>query len=254
MELVDAHCHFDFPVFDGQREAIRRRAAALGVTRIVIPGVRRPDWFRVSETAQALAGGYYCLGIHPWFVDEHGSADLDALKATLMSRPSRCVALGECGLDRLHGQLERQMPWFEAQVDIARDAVMPLVVHSVRAHDEVASVLRRKQFSHPVLIHGYSGSLQQAKKLIDLGCFIGVGGVITHERARKTRETIAALPLAALVLETDAPDMAPAGVMKGGNSPEFLGTILQALSGLRPESVDELKASLWDNACSLYRW
>lgn len=104
------------------------------------------------------------------------------------------------------------------------------------------------------LVHRFSGSYQQARKLVDLGCFIGVGGVITHERARKTRDAIARLPLEALVLETDAPDMSPAGVEKGQNSPVYLLNVAQALAELRGGPVEAVAETLYDNVQRLYGW
>lgn len=254
MQLIDAHCHFDFPQFDGRREAELEQARSHGLRALVIPGVRRPDWGRVRETALAYDGLSYCLGIHPWFVDEHSEGDLTELKRLLEARPNRCVGIGECGLDRLRGSLEMQWPWFEAQVDLARELGMPLVIHSVKTHDEVYSLLNRRQWVGRALIHGFSGSFQQAIKLVELGCFIGVGGVITHSRARKTRDAIARLPLEALVLETDAPDMAPEGIPQGQNSPRYLPDILHALAELRGGTPEQLAPALRDNVFQLYGW
>lgn len=254
MRLIDAHCHFDFPAFDGRRKAVLEDARGAGLSNLVIPGVRRADWGRVSRVASEYDGLYYGLGIHPWFVAEHTADDLSALRGLLEDRPRHCVALGECGLDRLHGDLKEQYAWFEGQVDIAAQLHLPLVVHSVKTHDQVYEVLRRKGFSGRVLVHGFSGSYEQASKLIDLGCFIGVGGVITHQRARKTRNTIARLPVDALVLETDAPDMPPAGVDAGQNSPAFLPSILAALAGLRNAECENLAQSLLRNVQRLYGW
>ncbi len=254
MRFIDAHCHFDFPEFDGRRKAVLEEARSAGLSNLVIPGVRRQDWGRVSRIASEHEGLYYCLGIHPWYVGEHTDDDLGALHRALADHPGHCVALGECGLDRLHGDLKEQYPWFEAQVDIAEGAHFPLVVHSVKTHDEVHEVLRRKRFAGRVLVHGFSGSYQQASKLIDLGCFIGVGGVITHPRARKTRDTIARLPVDALVLETDAPDMSPEGVAPGHNSPACLSLIFSALAELRGVGREDLARSLLGNVQRLYGW
>lgn len=254
MQLIDAHCHFDFHQFDGRREAELEQARSLGLRRLVIPGVRRPDWDSVRETALAHDGLFYCLGIHPWFVEEHSEEDLTQLRRLLEGRPDRCVAIGECGLDRIRGSLEAQLPWFEAQVALADELNLPLVIHSVKTHDEVHGVLNRRQWQGRALIHGFSGSFQQAAKLVDLGCFIGVGGVITHPRARKTRDAVAKLPLEALVLETDAPDMAPEGVPQGENSPRYLPDILDALAELRGTSPEHLAPALLDNVSGLYGW
>lgn len=254
MRLIDAHCHLDFPVFDQCRDAVLGHAETQGLSGLVIPGVERRHWARVETVASASPLLAYCLGIHPWFVRQHAEEDLDALEAILASRPHGCVALGECGLDRLHGSMEEQQPMFEAQVGIARRTGFALVIHSVRAHDEVAAVLKRADLSQPVLVHGFSGSFQQAGKLVDLGCYLGIGGVITYDRARKTRETVSKLPLDSLVLETDAPDMPPAGVEKGENSPENLPRILDVLVSLRPESREQVQQALYRNTCRLYGW
>jgi len=252
LKLVDAHCHFDFPQFDGHRFSALDAALSNDIVGLVIPGVRRPDWGRVQETALAHSGLYYCLGIHPWFVDEHSIADLESLEQILGSRPERCVGIGECGLDRLRGDMSAQYPWFESQIELASKLGFPLIIHSVKAHDEVHATLKRGSWGGRALLHGFSGSYQQATKLVGQGCFIGVGGVITHPRARKTRDTVARLPLESLVLETDAPDMAPEGVEAGANSPVYLRRIFECLSEIRSEKPDLLASVLFANTQLLY--
>lgn len=254
MRLIDAHCHFDFRVFDDQRSNVWARARKAGIEGLVIPGVRQADWDRVVRVASECEGWRYCLGVHPWFVGEHREGVLRDLESRLQQADSRCVGVGECGLDRLHGDLNQQMPWFEGQVDIADRLGLPLVVHSVRTHDEVAAVLRRKQPGIPVLIHGFSGSYEQGRALVDLGCFLGVGGVITHDRASKTRRAISRLPVDHLVLETDAPDMSPAGIGRGDNEPATLRQILTSLAELAEMPEDELAIVLRENAGRLYGW
>ncbi|GGC82481.1 TatD family hydrolase [Marinobacter halophilus] len=254
MQLIDAHCHFDFPRFDQVRDQELARARRQGVSALVIPGVRRRDWGRVQALASPEQGLWYCLGIHPWFVGEHGPQDLQLLESTLSASPRGCVGLGECGLDALQGDIAVQVEWFRAQVSIAARVDLPLVIHSVKSHDQVHATLRSLHWSGRALVHGFSGSYQQAKKLVDLGCYIGVGGVITSARAHKTREAIARLPLEALVLETDAPDMAPAGVAKGMNTPAYLPLIMRALADLRGELPERLAPTLLNNTCALYGW
>lgn len=254
MRLVEAHCHFDFPVFQGSRAEVWKRARQAGVERLVVPGVRQPDWDRVIRVASECEDWWYCLGIHPWYVEEHADDALQELERRSGKADSGFIAIGECGLDRLHGDLQRQMPWFEAQVDIAAGLDRPLIIHSVRTHDEVAAVLRRKRPDIPVLVHGFSGSYEQGRALIDLGCFLGIGGVITHDRARKTRSAVSRLPVDYLVLETDAPDMSPAGVARGRNEPANLRQILTSLARLLDSGEEDLAAALRRNADRLYRW
>ncbi len=252
MRYIDAHCHLDFPRFDGCLEEQLAAARAVGVTGFVVPGVRALHWGRVEAVARHHGGVYYCLGIHPWYVEEHSQADLEALETRLAEHSELCVAIGECGLDRIRGDFAVQRPWFEAQVGLAARYDYGLVIHSVRAHDEVFSVLRRLNWSGRALIHGFSGSYQQAKKLVDLGCYIGVGGVITHSRSHKTREAVARLPLDALVLETDAPDMAPEGVAPGRNGPVELVRIAGVLAQLRGVPEASLAPVLLENVKALY--
>lgn len=250
--LVDVHCHFDFPQFDGRREKLMSELRHQGIGALVIPGVRRADWPRVQQIAGNHSGVFYCLGIHPWYIDEHSLADLELLRGQLGKANEQCVGVGECGLDRLRGSLHQQMPWFETQVRIAAEYQQTLVIHSVKAHDEVVAVLKAAKWTGKALIHGFSGSYQQAVKLIDLGCVLGVGGVITHAKGGKTRDALARVPTSALVLETDAPDMAPAGVEQGHNSPGYLPLILRELALLRGATEPELAAALLDNSCRLY--
>ncbi|PAV26059.1 TatD DNase family protein [Tamilnaduibacter salinus] len=250
--LTDAHCHFDMPAFDGRREEILAECERVGVGHLVIPGVRAPDWGRIRHLTVTDGRLSPCYGIHPWFVREHGHDDLDRLREWLIRE--RPLALGECGLDRLHGDLDEQMPWFESQVCLAQELDLPLVIHSVRTHDEVGVVLRRHRPDIPVLVHGFSGSPEQAQSLVQSGVWLGIGGVVTYERARKTRRAVATAPLEALVLETDAPDMPPAGVAKGGNRPDYLPRVLAALTELRPEPADVICEQLVHNVARLYGW
>lgn len=250
--LVDAHCHFDFPAFDGRRDEILDRCRSLGVDRLVIPGVTRNNWDRVVRTSEACGSADYCLGIHPWYVDAHDASALDELKQRLQARDPRCLGLGECGLDRLRGDLSQQREWFRAQAEIAEELCMPLVVHSVRTHDEVIAELNAARFSGRALIHGFSGSYEQGRKLVSRGCMLGVGGVVTHDRARKTRDAIARLPLESLMLETDAPDMSPEGIAQGENSPEHLPRVLASLAYLRGVSQADLAEQLGSNTRAFF--
>ncbi|WP_372964898.1 TatD family hydrolase [Marinobacter sp.] len=251
MRFFDAHCHFDFPRFDGVREQVLAQASEVGVKGLVIPAVRQADWQRVAGLSDPGKGVWYCLGIHPWFVAEHTAQDIDDLEKMLGSQPPGCVGVGECGLDGLRGELSAQLPWFSAQVAIAAKLNLALVVHSVKTHDQVAAVLRAEGGGR-TLIHGFSGSYQQACKFIELGCYIGVGGVVTHGRAKKTRDVISRLPVDVLVLETDAPDMAPVGVAKGQNSPVHIPEIFAELAALRGENKEWLAEALMENAGRLY--
>lgn len=251
-ELVDAHCHFDFPVFDGHRDAILEEAGRLGISTLVVPGTCPENWHRLRNLASHYAAVRYAPGIHPWWLGEVAPDALEQLEAELSQPAQGLVAVGECGLDLLHGDYDGQRELFRAQVKLASRYNYPLLIHSVRTHDEVAALLKREHYGLPALVHGFSGSWQQAKRLLDQGLYIGVGGVITHDRARKTRDTIQRLPVSALVLETDAPDMPPSGVRKGDNTPLNLRRVFDALCELRREEPEVLAEQLLANTERLF--
>ena len=251
-ELVDAHCHFDFPAFDGNRGLILEQAARLGISMLVVPGTCPDNWGRLRDLAETFPAVRYAPGIHPWWLNEVGPHAIEQLENELNQPAQGRVAIGECGLDQLREDYDDQVELFRAQVKLASRFEYPLLIHSVRTHDEVAALLRREQYRLPALVHGFSGSWQQATRLLDQGLYLGVGGVITHDRAHKTRKTIRKLPASALVLETDAPDMPPSGVRKGDNTPLNLRRVFDSLCELREEDPDALAEQLLINTERLF--
>lgn len=249
--FVDGHCHLDFPALADDLPTIFGGMSAEGIERIVIPGVRKADWQRVLDVARMDSRLSPCLGIHPWFVTEHSDADVAVLDEWLQQNP-QCVALGECGLDKLHGELEEQLPLFEAQVELACQRSWPMVIHSVRTHEPVVKALNKQNLRAGALIHAFAGSPEQAEQLAKKGLYLGVGGGITYPRARKTRQAIAQAPLESLILETDAPDMPPEGVEKGANTPLNLRRIFDELCAIRPETPEVIADTLRKNAYKLY--
>ncbi|RRQ22920.1 TatD family hydrolase [Thiohalobacter thiocyanaticus] len=247
MELIDTHCHLDVPEFDPDREAVLRRAQAAGVTTIVNPGIHADEWPRLIELAQSSPGVHYGLGLHPVYLERHSDADLERLEQLLAE--TRPVAVGEIGLDFYLRDLdrERQQRLFEAQLVIARDADLPVILHVRKAHDQVLQALKRIRVRGGIA-HAFNGSLQQAQQYLDLGFRFGFGGMLTFERSRKLRELAAALPLESLVLETDAPDLTVAAHQGERNSPEYLPDCLAALAGVRGIAPEEAARATSANA------
>lgn len=144
MQLIDTHCHLDFPVFDSGRAALLAECRQLGVGEYIIPAVGEENWGRVMALAAEHHGISYALGVHPWYVGGQTPAVLTRLQQRLAERPRGLVAVGECGLDlRSHVPQEGQLEMFEAQIELAKEHELPLIVHSVRANDTVAKLLRR---------------------------------------------------------------------------------------------------------------
>lgn len=253
MELIDTHCHLDFPVFDDDREALLAQWRQLGVGEYIIPAVGEENWGRVMALAERHHDIRYGLGVHPWYVGAQTEGALARLEALLAGKPRGLVAIGECGLDlRTQVPQEGQLALFEAQVRLAMAHDLPLIVHSVRANDTVAKILRRFKPARGGVIHAFSGSLHQAEAFWQLGFRLGIGGVISYERANKTREAIRAMPLEALLLETDAPDMPLQGRQGEINTPASLPSIALLLAQLRQQPLADVISVLHESTLRLF--
>lgn len=255
---TDTHCHLDAPEFDPAGAAAQRdEARVLGVARCVIPAVERSNWDTVRALAHRLVDAY-ALGIHPLYVPHAQDDDLLALDAALATHRDdpRLVAVGEIGLDFFVPALnepamrERQTRFYRAQLRLARKHGLPVILHVRRSADALLKGLRELPTGGGIA-HAFNGSAQQAQAFIDQGFALGFGGALTFEPARQLRRLATELPLDALVLETDAPDIPPqwlyvtaseraAGVPQGVNHPRELpriGAVLAGLRGLGAEAV-----------------
>lgn len=258
-ELFDSHCHLDFADFDPDRAALLQRCQALGIRGLCIPSTRYQDWSRVMALASRQAIGpqrCFALGLHPLFMAQHQPGHVTALAHYLQAAPKGLVAVGEIGLDfataELQATRERQLALFQQQLELAGQYRLAVIIHARKAHDQVLSLLRRCQLTRAGIIHGFSGSAQQAGQYLDLGFKLGFGGVLTYERARKTRQLAACLPLDSLVLETDAPGMPLCGQQGQRNSPTCLPQVLAALARLRKESPQEIAQTTTANARAVF--
>lgn len=247
MELIDTHCHIDVADFDADREQVIANCRRLGIQRIVVPAVSARGWSNLLEVCRREPGLLHTFGLHPVFVAEHRAEDIDAL-AEWIER-ERPVAIGEIGLDYFVEGVdrERQQEVFEAQLEVARAVQLPVLLHVRKAHDEVLKALKRIPVQGGIA-HAFNGSLQQAHQYIELGFKLGFGGMLTYERSSKLRRLARELPLEALVLETDAPDLTVAAHRGERNSPEYLPDCLRALADVRDESPEAMAAATTHNA------
>lgn len=265
-EWIDTHCHLDAAEFDVDRAAVRTAARAAGVGHLVIPAVQRTHWREVVALAHR-EGDSYALGIHPLYTPQAQDSDIAALRTLLaeVQDDPHLVAVGEIGLDFFVPGLDadRQIWFYEQQIQLARDFGLPVILHVRKSSDRLLKTLRAK----PVvggIAHAFNGSLQQAKAFIDLGFKLGFGGAVTYERALKLREMAATLPLESIVMETDAPDIQPhwlyttaeeraAGKAQGRNSPDQLPRIAAEVAALRGMTQGALQAASSANARAVLR-
>jgi len=250
LELIDTHCHLDVAEFDADRDQVLARSRARGVRRLVIPAVDAAHWRSLLDLCRREPGLYPALGLHPVYLEQHRREDIQALETALAEQ--RPVAVGEIGLDYFVDGLdrERQQRLFEAQLAAARTAGLPVILHVRKAHDQVLAALRRIRVAGGIA-HAFNGSPQQAQQYLDMGFRLGFGGTLTYERSSKIRALAARLPLEAIVLETDAPDMAVAAHRGERNSPEYLPDCLQALAEVRAQDPALLAEQTTRNACEV---
>jgi len=237
---IDSHCHLDFEAVQSLDLSPERLRLA-GCERILLPAVAIERLMAVLDTQLAFSGLVdVALGLHPYFLDAHEEAHLDALDQAI--RAHSPVAIGEVGLDYAlpESSWQRQHLFFDAQVELAIHHGLPLVIHCRKAHDEVWSTLRKKRFGEGGIIHGFSGSLQQAKRYRDIGFVLGIGGAVTHERAKAMQKMVKALNDGDFVLETDSPDMAPAFALNQTNTPLNVPKIAQIIADLREQDLADI--------------
>lgn len=259
MQWFDSHCHFDFDEFDIDRDTVRAKLRQAGVTHVMVPGVEPAQWPSAKAVAAHTEGFYFAAGLHPWWVSAYIDKTGDVAKHELVrairetAGDSLCKAVGECGLDALRDTpMNLQQEVFEWHVQAACETEKPLIVHCVKAHNPVIRLLKKYQPKQGGVIHAFSGSVEIAHTYMDLGFCLGVGGMITYERAQKTRRTLQEVPLDFLVLETDAPSMPLCGRQGERNNPDLLPLIGQQLAELRSSTSAEIAAATTANALRLF--
>ncbi|MEH3022831.1 MAG: TatD family hydrolase [Pseudomonas oryzihabitans] len=256
--LIDTHNHLDYPGFDAERPALLAECARQGVVRQVLIGVEREQWPQLWRVATANPGLYAAPGLHPLYLARHQDADLEALRAFCLDHREneRLCAIGEIGLDYFIEAPDkaRQAWFFERQVRLAMELELPVLLHVRRAHADVVKILKRLKPPRAGIAHAFSGSYEEAREYLRLGFKLGLGGAPTWPQARRLQRVLPRLPLDAIVLETDAPDMPPAMHPDVRNSPTHLPAICAALAPLWDISAETLATTTSRNACAVFGW
>jgi TatD DNase family protein len=259
---TDTHCHLDAPEFDADRDAVVARAVAAGVRQLVLPAVDVGNFEAVRSLAHAH-GLAYALGLHPLCVDRAGEGDLDRLREALVAHRDdpRLVAIGEIGIDHFVPGLDRarQEDFYAAQLRLAREFDLPVILHVRKSADTLLKHLRRTP-PRGGIAHAFNGSEQQARAFVELGFKLGFGGALTFERALQIRRLAQSLPLDTIVMETDSPDIPPhwlyrtaderAAGATSRNEPAELPRIAAGLAAMRGITPVALAAATTANACA----
>ena len=248
--FIDTHCHLDAAEFDADRDAVYAAAIGGGVDTLVIPAVSRDNFAAVAATCARYPGCQPAWGLHPMYIHVHRPEHLADLGAQIEAQ--RPVAVGEIGLDLFVKDLDyaTQEFFYVEQLKIAKDYDLPVLLHCRKANDELLKHLRKIGVRGGIA-HAFNGSPQQADEFIRLGFKLGFGGAFTWPRANNLRRLVVDLPLEAIVLETDSPDIPPVWIGRGRNSPAELPRIAQTLAELRGMAIDSVAQATSRNACEL---
>lgn len=289
IELIDTHVHLDDDRFDNDRHRVIKSARESGVCTMVVPATTRDRWRKIKTLAENHTGVHATCGLHPLYVARHCKNDLVILEQQI--KENFCVAIGECGLDRhclkrpdpsQHSDSDTrfatQLFYFEAQLELASQADLPVIVHARQAVEDVILSIKKGPATRGV-VHSFNGSLQQAGKLIDLGYRLSFGGAATYPRANKIHRLIRDLPADSILIETDAPDQIGHAhrnlaehrlheQCRGNgndahpvvnqsvvhrNEPSFLPEVLRTVATLRGESEESIAHQCNENATKLFR-
>lgn len=253
--LIDTHCHLDAHEFDADRDAVILAAHAAGVSGIVIPSIEKNNFAAVRDCCTLYPGCFPAYGIHPLYIDRADETDCFKLREWLSKESIGAyppVALGEIGLDYFVPGFDaaRQEYFFIEQLKIARDFDLPVLLHVRRSLDQVLKCLRRIGVRGGIA-HAFNGSRQQADEFIRLGFRLGFGGAMTYPGSTRIRKLASTLPINAIVLETDAPDMAPWWLAGERNTPAELIRIARTFSELRGLSLGEMLAATTANVLEI---
>lgn len=257
--MIDTHCHLDREEFDADRDAVLARAAAAGVTDVVVPAIGPDRWARLLALRSDAVRLHPALGIHPQLLPELPARDDDRHLADLEAALGRggAVAVGECGLDGEAAAsggapMDRQVRVLEAHLALAARHGLPVLLHGLRALDPLRALLERAGLPAGGVFHSFSGSADQVAPFVALGLHLALAGPVTYEKARKPLEAARAIPRDRLLLETDAPDQCPRP-HRGRNEPAYLALVRDGVARALGVPAAEVEAATTANARRLFR-
>ena len=251
--LFDTHAHMDDRAFDADRKALLQSLPEQGIGLLMNPGCSLESSRNADRLSREYAYIYAAVGSHPDAADEVNDDVLEKYRKLCKLNP-KIKAIGEIGLDYHYEDIPRdlQKKAFLAQMELARELDLPVIVHERDAHEDGMAIVR--DFSDVKgVFHCYSGSAEMARQLVDLGWYIGFTGVLTFKNARKAIETVEAIPLERIVIETDCPYMAPEPFRGRRNDPGKIYRMAEKLAEIKGISTEDARRATFENGKRLYR-
>ena len=251
--LVDSHCHLDFPEFDGRLPELRSAMAANGVTHALCISTTIAGFPKVRAIAEQH-GNFWCsLGVHP---DTEGAEEVTQAELVALAAHEKVVAIGETGLDyfRLKGDLEWQRERFRRHIRAAREVRKPLIIHTRAAPDDTLRLMREENAAEAGgVLHCFTESLEVARAAIDMGFHISFSGIVTFKNAKDLKEVARVLPLERILVETDAPYLAPVPHRGKINQPALVKHVAEEVARLRGDSFENIARATSENFFRLFR-
>lgn len=256
--MIDTHAHINFPELQSDIAGVLERAHQAGVEQIIIPGTSFEYNTSSVKLSTQYPGLFSAIGIHPHQAEEYTDSQRNVLLEYL-EKYDKIVSIGEVGLDyfRLENNNERerelQKEVFKEFVDLARNRMLPLIVHTREAFADTYAILAENAPGHPTVLHCFTGSREQAQKWLDLGCFLSLTGIITYRKNQELRDTVKEVPLDRVMLETDAPFLAPEDYRSEICEPRHLIEVARCLADIHQKSLEEIDSITTTNAKKFFR-
>ena len=254
MTLIDSHCHLNYPSLVERQPEILAAARARGVTGFLNISTKQSEWAAIIATAEREPDVWATVGVHPHEADAH--PDLGCAALVEASAHPKVIAIGECGLDYFYDKSDRaaQRERFAAHIEAARETGLPLVVHTRSAEEDTADMLAKAVGKEGVsgVLHCFTSSAELARKALDIGFYISLSGIVTFKNAKDLHETAKFVPADRLLVETDAPFLAPVPNRGKTCEPAFVADTAAFVAKLRGEPVEQLAASTSANFFRLF--
>ncbi len=251
--LIDTHAHLQLPAFDEDRKAVLQRAEEAGVEAIVNIGINAESSRAALELAEAHAICWAAVGLHPHEAGSWSESVKRELRA--LSQHPKAVAVGETGLDyyRNHASKTDQMRAFHGQMELAAETGLPFVIHQRAAAEDVMDALEAVGMGSSALLHCFSGSVEEAARAVEIGCYFGLGGILTYPKSDELRKAVETLPIGRVMVETDSPWLAPQAWRGKRNEPSYVRAAAEAVASARGESFERAAQKTSEAARRFFR-
>ena len=249
--IIDTHAHYDDRQFESDFEQLMDEMRQNGVEKIITCGVTLEDSEKLLEKCEKYESLYAAVGIYP---HETHKEPFDAEKLEQLAKHKKCVAIGEIGLDYYYDDSPRQTQTevLKGQIEVANACQLPITFHDRDAHNDSLEIL--KKYKPKGVVHCYSGSVEMAKEIVKIGMSLGIGGVLTFKNARVLPDVVKEIPLEKLVLETDAPYMAPVPYRGKRNRSDYIIHIAERIAEIKGISVEEVLKVTNNNAKEIFKF